>query len=267
MTRKFKRSVLIRHVLMLTAIPLVLMGTGYALFSQQLSVDADANKPDYTASQNLLLTYTRSVTPQGQSWTYNIGVTIKNNGTSAVSAWQATFSLPGDYSNVSCTNATCSQASGVNTAVNTGTNGTIAAGGTVTFNFSFRSGSQTYVFTAITVSGTLPPTYQTVTGLTVLAVAGARTKAGKWYTWPYTFTVTNASGQNLAGWRILIPWNTSSNQVASMPTTVNYVQAASQLTIMSKQAINSGTNFQFVANLSSTSSTWVMTGYTVEGQL
>jgi hypothetical protein len=51
-----------------------------------------------------------------------------------------------------------------------------------------------------------------------------------------------------------------------MPTTVNYVEAATQLTILSKQAINNGTNFQFVANLSSTNSSWAMTGYSVQGQ-
>lgn len=262
-----KRSAILRHIIMLVTIPLVLTSTGYALFSQNLSLHANATKPTYTSSQNLLLTYTKTVAPSGSNWLYTINATVTNtSSTRTASAWQATFTLPSGYSSITCTNATCSQASNVNTAVNTGTNGTINTNGTVSFTFTFISSQQNYIFTSIGVSGTLTPIYQTVSGLTVSASAGTRTKSGKWYTWPYTITVTNASGQNLAGWRVLIPWDTTSNQVSSIPTTVNYTEATTQLTIMSKQAITTGTNFQFVANLSSTNSAWVMSGYTVEGQ-
>jgi hypothetical protein len=256
----------VKHTVMLIGIPLVLMSSGYALFSQQLSVNAHATEPVYTSSQNLSVSYTKSVAAAGAKWQYTITVTIKNNGTKNTSSWQSTFSLPSDFSNITCTSASCTQASSTNTAVNTGTNGTIVAGGTLNYTLVFRSSQRTYRFTTIGISGTLVPVYAAVSGLTVSASAGTRTKSGKFFIWPYTFTVTNNSGQNLDGWRILIPWNTTTNQVNSMPTTVNYVETATQLTIMSKQVINNGTAFQFTANLGSTSSTYVLSGYSVEGQ-
>jgi hypothetical protein len=256
-----------KHVILLVTIPLALMSSGYALFSQHLSVNANATEPVYTSSQNLSVSYTKVVAAAAGKWQYTITVKIKNNnGVKSTSSWQSTFSLPAGFSNTSCTNASCTQASNTNTAVNTGTNGTIAAGATLTYTLVFRAASQTYRFTNIGISGVLVPTYSPVSGLTVSASVGTRTKSGKWFVYPYTFTVTNNSGQNLDGWRILIPWNTSTNQVGSMPTTVNYVETSTQLTILSKQAINNGTNFQFTASLDSTSSTYVLSGYSVEGQ-
>jgi hypothetical protein len=266
MLRNLLQASILKHIVMLLAIPLFLSGTGYALFSQQLSVNTQATSPVYTSSQNLSVSYTKSVAPAGQNWAHSTTVTIKNNGTKATTAWQSTFSLPAGYSNMSCTSATCSQANNTNTAVNTVGNGAIAAGSTLNYTFTFRSASQTYRFSTIGISGTLAVTYAPVSGLNVSYTTGTRTKAGKWYTWPYTFTVTNNSGQNLAGWRIQAPWSTTNNQVASMPATVNYVEATTQLTIMSTQAINNGASFQFTANLSSTSATYSMTGHTVEGQ-
>lgn len=267
MLKKHKLASPIKHILMLIAIPLVLTSTGYALFSQQLSIDANADNPAYSSSDNLLLTYTRTVTQVGASWQYDISATIKNtSSTRSLSAWQATFSLPADYSNVVCANANCSQANGINTAVNTGTNGSIAASGSVNFSFSFQSAQQNYVFPALTVSGTLVPIYQPVSGLTATNTTGTRTQSGSWYTWPFTFTVTNNSGQDLAGWRLLIPWDTTTNQVSSMPSTVDYVESSTQLTIMSKQALVNGTSFQFTANLSSTDPNYVLPSYSVEGQ-
>ncbi|HSX32505.1 MAG TPA: cellulose binding domain-containing protein [Candidatus Saccharimonadales bacterium] len=251
---------------MLIAIPLALTGTGYALFSQQLSVTANSSAPEYTSSQNLSVSYDKDVSAVGQNWEYAIAVTIKNNGGADTTSWQSTFSLPEDYSNISCTDASCTQPNDVLTAVNTGANGTIPANGTLNYSFTFTSAEQNYRFTSLGVSGTLAPTYAPVTGLTVLAHAGTRTQLGQWYTRPYTFTVTNASGSNLDGWRITIPWDTATNQIASMPATVNYVEEATQLSIFSTQAISNGTDFQFTADLSSMSSAYVLSGYAVQGQ-
>jgi hypothetical protein len=173
--------------------------------------------------------------------------------------------LPAGYSSPSCTNATCTQASNVNTAVNTGTNGTINPGATVVYTFTFTYSQSSYKFTNISISGTLVPIYQTVTGLTMTAVAGTRAKHGNTYTWPYTITVTNNSGQNLAGWRIIATWS-ATETVASMPATVTYTTTTTQITINSTQAINTGTNFVFSPSFSSTNSGWALTGYSVQGQ-
>ena len=256
---------IVKRISMLIAIPLVLTSTGYALFSKQLNVNANADKPTYNASQNLLVTYTRTVTGTSP-FLYSYSVTVQNTSTTrTVSAWQVTFTLPAGYSSPSCTSATCTQASNVNTAVNTGTNGTINPSSSTTFSFSYRSTLTNYVFTTVTVSGTLVPIYQTVSGLTMTAVAGTRTKNGNKYTWPYTITVTNSSGQNLAGWRITATWS-ATETVSSMPATVNYTTTTSQITMTSTQAINTGTNFQFVPNFTSTNITWLLSGYSVQGQ-
>jgi hypothetical protein len=261
--RKFNAS--LKRAFMLAAIPLALTSTGYALFSQQLSVNATGNVPNYTSSQYLSVSYTQTSVQSGSNWIITTSVTIKDNsGTRTASAWESTFDLPSGYSSLSCSNATCSQANNVNTAVNTGTNGTINPGGTVTYSFSFTYSQPSYKFTAITVSGTIVPIYQTISGLTVTAVAGTRVKNKNVYQWPYTITVTNNSGQDLAGWEILIPW-AASNNVVSMPVTVNYTTTSTQLTITSKQAINNGTSFQFLPTLGSTNSGWTMSGQTVLG--
>lgn len=252
---------------MLICIPLILSSTGYALFSQQLSINASADKPAYSRSQNLLKTYTKTITPSSGKWAYNISVSIKNNGTNGVTAWQSDFSLPNDFTALSCTNATCTQASLTNTAVNTGTNGTISPGDTVTYSFTFTTANQNYLFTSLSISGTPVITYSTISGLTESHSAGTRTKSGNIYTWPYSFTVTNSSGQNISHWRIQCPWDTANNTVASMSTTVDYTQTATQLSIFSKTAVQNGTTFQFSASLTSKSATYVLSGCTIQGQV
>ncbi len=255
----------IKRIMMLVSIPLVLTSTGYALFSQQLSVAGNANKPAYTSANYLFLSYDKTVTQIGQNWLYTIDVTVKNtSGTRTISAWQSSFSLPNGYTNLSCSSANCSTASNTLTATDTGGNGTITPNNTTTFTYSFQSSQSNYVFSSLSISGTVVPIYQTVAGLSATDTVGNQSKNKNVYTWPYTITVTNNSGEDLAGWRLLIPW-TSSNSVDSIPTSVNYVETATELQIMSKQPISNGTSFQFTANLSSTDRNWVMTGYTVEG--
>jgi hypothetical protein len=256
----------IKRVLLLISVPILLTSTGYALFSQQLSVSSSANNPAYSSSQSLAVSYTKTITPSGSNRIYAIAVTITNNGTRAVTAWQSDFSLPADYSALTCTNSTCSQTATTNTAVNTANNGTINAGGTLIYNFTFTTADQNYLFTSLAISGTPIIIYGTVSGLSVTVSAGSRSKQGRTYTFPYTFTVTNNSGQALAGWRFLAPWSTTEN-VVSMDTTVDYTTSTSQLTILSKQSIQTGTSFQFTGSISSTNSGYTLTGYTIEGQI
>ena len=180
MLRDHIQRPILKHVAMLIVIPLALTGTGYALFSQQLSVTANSTAPEYTSSQNLSVNYDKNVAAVGQDWEYTISARIRNNGTADTTSWQSTFSLPEDYSNVNCVDALCSQPNGVLSAANTGANGTIAANDTLTYSFTFRSTEQNYRFTSLGVSGTLAPAYAPVSGLTVLASAGARTQLGQW---------------------------------------------------------------------------------------
>jgi hypothetical protein len=151
--------------------------------------------------------------------------------------------------------------------VNT-TNGTINPGGSVTVSLSFRTSLTQYTLQDVNISGTYAPVYQTMSGLTVSRSVGARTKSGSWYRWPYTFTITNNTGQTLQGWRITAtPWNTTTNRVNSITATVNYVSGASSLTMTRSGTFTTGTNYVFTANLESTDINWALTAYPVEGSL
>ena len=254
---------------LLLAIPLALTSVGYALFSQNLAIGTSTTKPSYTSSQGLRVTYSRSVAPAGQNFTHTLNpITISNLGGTAVTAWQFVFTLPAGYSNLSCTNATCTANGNIITMVNTGTNGTINPGGSITVSMSFRTSLQTYTLQDVSISGTLALTYQTISGLTVTRTVGARTKSGQWFRWPYTFTITNNSGQTLQAWRITAtPWAPATNRVNLMPAGVTFVSGASSLVMSRTASFPSGTNYQFTTNLESTNINWALTTYPVEGAL
>lgn len=252
--------------MLLLVVPLAVTSTAYALFSQQLSIDATANSPGYTATQNLSLSYDKTVSQEGQGYTYRINpMSVKNNGTGTIDSWQVIFDVPADASQLNCTDANCTQDGQTVTVTNTITNGTIDGGNTATFSLQFKSSQSSYVLQNINVSGTLAPVFEAMPGLTVSANAGSMTQSGPWYDRPYTITVTNDSGNAITGWRIQAPWSTSTNRVVSMPGTVNYIEATSQLTILSKSGIADGATFQFTPTLGSTNAGWTLTGYTVEG--
>ncbi len=259
---------MLRQMAILLSIPLTISGVGYALFTQNLSVNTTAIKPAYTSSQGLRVTYTSTVTASGQTWTHTLNpITITNYGSVGVSAWQFVFTLPSGYSNLACTSGTCTANGNVITMVNT-TNGTINPGGSVTVSLSFRTTLTRYTLQDVNISGTYVPVYQTMSGLTVSRTVGTRTKSGQWYRWPYTFTIVNNTGQTLNGWRITAtPWNTTTTRVFSVTATVNYVSGASSLVMTRAGTFTSGTNYVFVANLESTDINWALTAYPVEGSI
>lgn len=263
-----RRYTSLRHALLLLAIPLALSGTGYALFTQNLAINTHATQPAYVATSNLLMTYTTSTGSQGSKIVYTETITIKYNGTATITAWQLMFDMPSDFTQFSCASTVSCSTSGVTaTIVNGSGNGTINPGGTVTFTVNFTSYTAGYILQNIHVSGTLALTYQTMSGLTMSVSAGTRTKSGKWYYWPYTFTVTNNTGQFLRGWRIQASWSSSTNAVSSMGSTVSYTTSTTQLTILSMAGISTGTSFQFNGTLGSTRSTWTLSGYSIQGAL
>lgn len=249
--------------------PLAITSVGYALFSQNLSINTTTEKPAYTATQGLRVAYTRSVAPVGQNFTHTLNpITISNVGGTSVTAWQFVFTLPSGYSNLACTNATCTANGNVITMVNTGTNGTINPGGSVTVSLSYRTSLQRYTLQNVSISGTLALTYQTMAGLTVTRTVGTRTKSGQWFRWPYTFTVTNNTGQTLSAWRITgTPWAPATNRVNLMPAGVSFVSGASSLVMNRTASFPSGTNYVFTTNLESTNQNWALTAYPIEGAL
>lgn len=193
-------------------------------------------------------------------------MTITNKGVTSVTAWSIKFNVPTGVTTVTCSSTVTCTTSGVTvTVVNKAANGTIAAGASATFTVSFTSATAKYTLQNVIVSGTLSNTYQTIAGLTVGFVKGTVTKNGSTYTYPYTFTVTNASGQNLSAWQALCSW--SSNAASStVDSTVNYTTAAARITFTSKTALNNTANIVFNGTFTKNSSTWTISSCTVQGK-
>ena len=268
MSKPFRHTSFVKQLALLMALPLAVSSTGYALFTQQLSINTQANKPLYSSSQSLRATYTKTEAPSGNTllYTYN-PMTVTNTGSVAVTAWQLKFDPPAGFSQLSCdATVTCTTSAGTVTVVNKAANGTINPGGNIQFSFTYKSSTPNYTLQNIYVSGTLAPVFQTMAGLTVGFVKGTATKKGNTWTYPYTFTVTNSSGQNVSAWRAICTWNAPSTS-STVSTTVNYVTTASNITFTSKTALNTGSNIVFTGSFTSTSTTWTISTCSVQGSL
>lgn len=268
MSRSSRHRTYLKHVAMLVAVPLVLTGTGFALFSQKLSINTTVAKPLYNSQQFIYMTYAKTVTAQSSVWLYSISpMTITNKGVTSITAWQVKFDVPTGASTVTCpATVTCTRAGNTVTINNGGANGTIAAGASTTFNISFTAPANNSILQNIITTGTFSTAFQNVAGLTASFTRGTRTKQGLWYNWPYNFSVVNASGQNLSAWRITATWSSTKNRVNSMQNTVTFTTNATTLTINSISAINNGVTFNFTSSLGSTNINWVLTGLVIQGR-
>ena len=263
--RRFrKQNVILRYVTLLLTIPILLTTISYALFSQNLSIDATPSAPLYVSSQYLLFTYTKTVTTVGSLKNYSIPVTVRNNGPTSVTAWQIKVDLPADFTNRTCPGTvTCTMAGNTLTIANGGGNGTIAKNATRTFTFSFRTAITDYTLQNVYVSGTYIAGFQTITGLTVGVVQGARSGVSPNFRWNVTFTVTNNSGFTLSAWQITVPWSTA-RSVVRMPGGVNYTTSGTRLLMTSTQPIVNGDTYIFTPTFGSTSGNWTVSA-TIKG--
>lgn len=263
----FRHTGFAKQLILLLALPLAVSSTGYALFSQKLTLNNQTAKPLYNSSQYMYATYTKTESAQGANtlYTYN-PTTITNKGVTGVTAWQLKFDVPADTSQLTCpTSVTCTRSVNTVTVVNGIGNGTLAAGGSTTFAFSFVSATAKYVLQNVYISGTYSSTYQTISGLTVSRVAGTSSKKGSTFTYPYTFTVTNSTGQNLSAWQAVCTWSALPTS-STIDTTVNYVTASANITFSSKTALNTGSNIVFNGSFVINSSTWTISTCTVQGR-
>ena len=80
-------------------------------------------------------------------------LTVTNTGTSAINGWKVGFTFPGDTKVTNAWNATVSQSGRVVSAVPMSYNGTIAAGGNVSFGFQGTWTSNDASPTAFTLNG------------------------------------------------------------------------------------------------------------------
>lgn len=265
--RRSRRIGYIRQLILLSALPLAIASTGYALFSRSLSIGSTTIKPAYSANQYLYLTYTKTETPSGSNTAYSLNpMTVTNKGVTSVTAWTVKFDVPADVTTVTCsTVVTCTKVGSTVTAVNKAANGTIAAGGSTTFTVSFTSATAKYTLQNVNISGTFSTAYTTIPGLTITTGTRTVTRAGSTYTYAYPFTVTNTSGQTLSAWQAVCTW-TSRPTTTTVDTTVNYVTAASSITFSSKTALNNTASLTFNGTFVIRSSTWTVNTCTVQGR-
>lgn len=265
--RPGEHRLLVRQLGLLLAIPLIAMTSSYALFSQQLSVNATSSSVAYVSNQYTTVTYTKATTGAGPyTYTFNPTV-IKNNGVTSITAWQVTFNLPPGMTALTCpATVVCTQNATTVTITNGAANGTIASGGTTSFSFSFSSTAANYTLQNVNISATFSAAFQTVSGLTVTTSEGTRTKSGKNYYWPVTITVNNNSGQSMSAWQVIVPWNSTKDFVSSMPSGVTYTTNTTQLIITSTAALANGASYQFIPTIGSTNSAWTSAGSTVMGK-
>ncbi len=272
MSRYRQKYSIVRRVLMLIAIPLLLSSTGYALFSQQLSIDGTTAKPSYTYSQNLLMTYDKVVTVfNTRRWEYNLTVTISNLGTKNTDSWHLTFDTPANVNGIKCFDDTVcvEDGNGHFTIDNGNSTGLILAGGSVSFTMRFRLKTDTYTLDNINVSGTYAPNYQSLPGLTTAYVTGSRNKHQGLFYWYQTFTVTNNSGFDLDNWRIIAGWDSSYAVWANgTDTTINYFEDTSEIRMLSTTPLLDGDSFVFTIDVGGvTDKKWVWDpgSYYIEG--
>lgn len=265
--RRRKSKAFFGRILSLLAIPLLFISVGYALLAQDLSVTGVATTVDHSAPQGLVETHTVTSYQQGQKHYYTFNITITNYGPATYGAWQMLADIPAGKT-AQCTSANCSTASsGTVTATNLANNGQLAPGSSVNFTLTFSSKIANYDLQNIQVSGLASGSYYgPISGLTVSSTAGNQTKVKKYYYRNYTIVVSNNSGQNLAGWRVIIANWPIDGQVRGYSGPINYIANNNELIFTSTGGLAPGQSATFTADLGTRSSTWTPS-LVVEGRL
>lgn len=255
-----------KYVIMVIGIPLALVSTGYALYSQKLTVVGATTKPAYSIGQKMLFTYNKTVVQAGANWNYTISGTVKNNGLTATSSWTLKFDLPVGATPV-CSGVTCTTSGQTVTAASQTANNSITAGASANFTITFTTTTSNYQLQNIITAAVLPTAYATYSGLTAAATrTSGPTKSGSKYMSAYRFTVTNNTAQPMM-WRIqAAPWSTTYTVNATgTDTTMNYASQTSALVFTSKTAVAPNATFTFNVNITTTSSTWAFTSWPITG--
>lgn len=249
---------LFRHSLALILLPVFLMGVAYALLSQNLSIHGAASDVGYIASQSLLATYGKTETFSGGSYTYSITMTVKNNGSASVSNWSLGFAVPTDTTSLSCpASVSCSLSGQTATITDIVPATVLVAGSSKIFTFNFTSATPQYTLQSVTIQGTPVITLQPISGLTVQKVAGTRIKQGKNYTYPYTFTVTNTSGNTVTAWQVVANYSRLPT-ATTVDTTVGYTTSAAAVTFTSLTSLANGSSITFNASFKTKLATWTV---------
>lgn len=258
---------LLRQLSLLLTMPLLLIGTSYALFSQTLTISGGGTLPQYVSNNYTTVTYTKTASLAGSTYTYTIDpLTVKNNGVTSITAWTVTFTVPSDTTTITCpTSITCSINNTTHVVTLTDTV-TVAAGATnvvtsTTKPIKFTTTTANYILQNVTISATYSTAYAAITGLTVVATAG--TKSGGAF--PLTITITNASGQPISGWQVTVP--TTKTCTSTVTTGVTYTCTATVLTYTGAAVtVAAGAQYTFSTTVTTTMTTWTTSGAAVKGK-
>ncbi|PID33554.1 hypothetical protein CR969_00210 [Candidatus Saccharibacteria bacterium] len=247
-------------VLAILLIPLAFISVGYAMYSQNLSINSTGTIRPMVLTPDLVITYDDS------SWGiykkyYNLNpITITNQGNGSATNWSATFKIPSDATNFQCSGADCTVSGDTVTVNSNPSNSYIAAGQSFTFSASFSSYTSGFDDWQMTVTtDTLPSNGGPMTPPTVTI-----TPRGAWGFWGLYYSsfdgvITNTRETALDSWQITVPF---SGSVWSM-SGASYNNSGSILTITGGPIPANGTA-EFSTYMTLPYQGWNFNGYSIE---
>lgn len=252
-------------------LPILVIGGGYALFSQNLSIQGTATAEVSSAqTPSLQISWTIQKWQSGNTWSYNVTAQVKNIGTIAVTGWEAKVTLPVSLSALHCWNGDCSLTATTLTIQNMSYNGSIAPNATADFGMSFTTDSGSLSFSNYTVTGdsgqTSDSDFVAIPGLTATMSYQNGWQSGGEYIKQYDVEVSNNSGSRVKAWRIEISnWNSMTESVVNI-WNANYTSEPTRLLLMSTGMLDNTTNASFGGQLKVQTNSWSPT-YVVKGKL
>ena len=240
--------------------PLLLVSVGYALFSQNLSLQgtsrAIVNDP---AEPNLVVSSTRTVWQTGVNFNYTMSVTVSNIGTLASTGWEIIITLPATISGLSCWNVLCSLSGTTLTMTNMSYNGSIAPGASTDFGMSFKSKNSAINFDTYDIEGDSglesDDQYIVISGLNASFTPSGSWNSGGNHIKQYNVQVTNTTGARIKAWKIFLNWNSTSNSVVAI-WNATYVAEPTVLKLSNGGQLDSGSTASFGMQLGVPTSSW-----------
>ena len=268
MLRRRRSTSALSRLGLLLIVPVAVSGGAYAVFSQKLTMSGTGKDVTYVSSQNMVATYTKTITGQGASSLYNLATTIKNNGALGVEGWQFKFDVPADTAQLNCpTTVTCSRAGNTVTVVSGAGNGAIAAGGSTNFTFSFVTTNARYTLQNLYISGVYSSVMQDISGLTATIVRGNSFKQKNLWGWRPVITVTNNSNYTLSGWQVVVtPWISVYSVASAMPVGVSFTATSAGLTFTGTVELAKGASYQLNTTLMTDNNNSWTPAVTVQGR-
>ncbi|OYX43193.1 hypothetical protein B7Y94_02205 [Candidatus Saccharibacteria bacterium 32-49-12] len=240
------------HKIVLLALPLLIVGAVYAAQTQSLNIVTRTVKPGYNIQHGMTMTYEIGEPVQVSIFTdFPIALTIVNNGPVPVESIE--IELYGvNFNGIACDPSllcTYDQQLSQLYIRNNAINRFIQPGNSYVYNMTIRNSSTDRpLFDHISISGIQNNPLTTIPGLSTTHSMGARSKSGRNWVWPVTFTVSNDTGASLSFWELSIGWSVNEG-VVSFPPDVTYVVEGNTLMVSRLATFPDSSSYQFTATL------------------